>query len=90
MAGIDEYSQASLPGYAQAPWLPAMASALHAADSTRWRRWRLLVTHTVASLLAAHRADTATLVETIKTAFRRIREVDDPAIFICLDRKSVV
>ena len=48
------------------------------------------MTHSVASLLAAHRARTATPVETIKTTFRRIREVDDPAIFISLREEAAV
>ena len=48
------------------------------------------MTHSVLSLLAAHRAHTAAPVETIKTTFRRIREVDDPAIFICLREEAAV
>jgi allophanate hydrolase len=48
------------------------------------------VTHSVLSLLAAHRAQTAAPVETIKATFRRIREVDDPAIFICLREEAAV
>ena len=48
------------------------------------------MTHSVASLLAAHRARTAAPVETIQTTFERIREVDDPAIFISLREEAAV
>ena len=48
------------------------------------------MTHSVASLLEAHRARTATPVETIKATFRRIREVNDPAIFISLREEAAL
>jgi len=48
------------------------------------------VTHTVASLLAAHRTGTSTPLETVRSTFRRIRAVNDAAIFITLRDEAAV
>jgi allophanate hydrolase len=42
------------------------------------------VTETVAAILAAHRAGTMSPVQTVARSFARIREYDDPAVFISL------
>jgi allophanate hydrolase len=42
------------------------------------------VTETVAALVAAHRAGTASPAQTVARSFRRIRDHNDPAIFISL------
>jgi len=42
------------------------------------------VTETVAAIVAAHRAGTLTPVETVARSYRRIRDHNDPAIFISL------
>ena len=39
---------------------------------------------TIAAIVAAHRAGTMTPAETIARTYRRIRDHDDPAIFISL------
>ncbi len=49
------------------------------------------VTETVAEILAAHRAGTLSPAQTVARSYRRIRERDDPAIFISLrDEKEAV
>ena len=48
------------------------------------------MTHTVASLLAAHRAHTSTPLETVHNTFQRIRWVNDAAIFIALREEAAV
>jgi len=48
------------------------------------------LTHTVASLLAAHRSGAVTPMDTIERTFRRIREVADDAIFIALCAEAAV
>ena len=48
------------------------------------------MTGTLASLLAAHRSGKVSPVDTVAHAFARIREVDDPAIFICLREEAAV
>ena len=48
------------------------------------------MTHTVASLLRAHRSGTLTPMDTVKRTFQRIREVADGAIFIALREQSAV
>ena len=40
------------------------------------------MSHTIASLVAAHRADRSAVAETIARCFARIRAYDDPAVFI--------
>jgi allophanate hydrolase len=50
----------------------------------------LLVTRTLASLLAAHRTHTSTPPETVHTTFQRIRTVNDAAIFIALRDEAAV
>src|SRR6266852_4329454 len=42
------------------------------------------VTETVAAIVAAHRAGTASPAQTVARSFARIRDHDDPAIFISL------
>jgi len=46
------------------------------------------VTETIADILAAHRAGTVTPAQTIAHSFQRIREHNDPAIFISLRDES--
>jgi allophanate hydrolase len=46
------------------------------------------VTETIADILAAHRAGTVTPAQTIARSFQRIREHNDPAIFISLRDES--
>jgi allophanate hydrolase len=49
------------------------------------------VTETVAAIVAAHRAGTLTPVETVARSYRRIREYNDPAVFISLrDEKDAL
>jgi allophanate hydrolase len=49
------------------------------------------VSETVAAIVAAHRAGTLTPAETVARSFKRIRDHDDPAIFISLrDEKDAV
>ena len=48
------------------------------------------MTHTLASLLAAHRTHTSTPPETVHTTFHRIRTVNDAAIFIALRDEAAV
>src|SRR4051794_24420496 len=43
-----------------------------------------IVTETVAAIVAAHRAGTVSPVETVARTFQRIRDYNDPAIFISL------
>jgi allophanate hydrolase len=43
---------------------------------------------TIAAILAAHRAGTVTPAQTVARTFRRIRDHDDPAIFISLREES--
>ena len=42
------------------------------------------MTTTVAELVAAHRSGAIALADTIRRVYQRIREIDDPAIFISL------
>ena len=42
------------------------------------------MTETVAAIVAAHRAGTLDPVETVARAFQRIRDYNDPAVFISL------
>jgi predicted component of type VI protein secretion system len=42
------------------------------------------VTETVAAIVAAHRAGTLSPAQTVARSFARIRDHDDPAIFISL------
>jgi allophanate hydrolase len=42
------------------------------------------VTETVAALVAAHRAGSVSPAQTVARSFQRIREHNDPAIFISL------
>jgi allophanate hydrolase len=48
------------------------------------------MTHTLASLLAAHRTHASTPPETVHTTFQRIRTVNDAAIFIALRDEAAV
>ena len=48
------------------------------------------MTGTLASLVAAHRSGKAALGDTVARTFARIREVDDPAIFIALREEKAV
>jgi allophanate hydrolase len=48
------------------------------------------VGETIAALVAAHRAGTVALSDTVARVFERIREVDDPAIFIALREREAV
>jgi len=49
------------------------------------------VTETVAAIVAAHRAGTLDPVETVARAFQRIRDYNDPAVFISLrDEKNAL
>ena len=48
------------------------------------------MTETVGVLVAAHRAGTTSLPETVARVFQRIRDVGDPAIFISLREESAV
>ena len=49
------------------------------------------MTETVAAIVAAHRAGTASPAQTVARSFARIRDQDDPAIFISLrDEKEAV
>jgi allophanate hydrolase len=49
------------------------------------------VSETIADLVAAHRAGTMTPAQTIARSFKRIREHNDPAVFISLrDEKSAI
>jgi allophanate hydrolase len=52
--------------------------------ATERRQGVLCVTETVAAIVAAHRAGTLTPAETVARSYRRIRDHDDPAIFISL------
>ena len=49
------------------------------------------VPETVEAIVAAHRAGSATPVETVARSYRRIRDHNDPAIFIALrDEKDAL
>jgi allophanate hydrolase len=49
------------------------------------------VTETVAAIVAAHRAGTLSPAETVARSYRRIRDYNDAAVFICLrDEKDAV
>src|SRR6202790_3973282 len=49
------------------------------------------VTETVAAIVAAHRAGTVSPAETVARSFKRIRDHNDPAIFISLrDEKQAI
>jgi allophanate hydrolase len=49
------------------------------------------VTETVAAILAAHRAGALSPAQTIVRSFQRIRDHDDPALFISLrDERQAV
>jgi allophanate hydrolase len=49
------------------------------------------LSHTIASLVAAHRADTSAIAGTIRRCFARIRANGDSALFICLrDEKEAL
>ena len=49
------------------------------------------MTETVAAIVAAHRAGTLTPAETVARCYRRIRDHNDPAIFISLrDEKDAL
>ena len=47
-----------------------------------------LVTETVAAIVAAHRAKTTSPAQTVARCFQRIRDHDDPAIFITLRNEA--
>jgi len=47
-----------------------------------------VVTETVADIVAAHRAGTTSPAQTVARTFRRIRDHDDPAIFISLRNEA--
>jgi allophanate hydrolase len=47
-----------------------------------------IVTETIAAIVAAHRAGTATPAQTIARSFQRIRDHNDPAIFISLRNEA--
>src|SRR5260370_25263129 len=60
------------------------------ADSARCRSGPR-VTETAAAIVAAHRVGTASPAQTVARSFARIRDHDDPAIFISLrDEKEAV
>src|SRR6266849_6350196 len=60
------------------------------ADQARSRSGQR-VTETVAAIVAAHRAGTASPAQTVARSFARIRDHDDPAIFISLrDEKEAM
>src|SRR5713101_1454891 len=60
------------------------------ADQARSRSGQR-VTETVAAIVAAHRAGTASPAQTVARSFARIRDHDDPAIFISLrDEKAAI
>ena len=48
------------------------------------------MTETVGALVAAHRAGTTSLPETVARVFQRIRDIGDPAIFISLREEDAV
>ena len=49
------------------------------------------MTETVAAIVAAHRAGTVTPAQTVARSFQRIRDHNDPAIFISLrDEKGAL
>ena len=49
------------------------------------------VTETVAAIVAAHRAGTMTPAQTVARSYQRIREHNDPAVFISLrDEKDAL
>jgi allophanate hydrolase len=49
------------------------------------------VTETVAAIVAAHRAGTVSPAQTVARSFARIREHNDPAVFISLrDEKEAI
>src|SRR5258705_10832847 len=61
-----------------------------AADSARCQSGPR-VTETVTAIVAAHRAGTASPAQTVARSFARIRDHDDPAIFISLrDEKEAI
>ena len=49
------------------------------------------MTETVAAIVAAHRAGTATPAQTVARSYQRIRDHNDPAVFISLrDEKDAL
>src|SRR5258705_12225204 len=64
------------------PTFPSRSLAA-AADSARCQSGPR-VTETVTAIVAAHRAGTASPAQTVARSFARIRDHDDPAIFISL------
>ena len=49
------------------------------------------MTETVAAIVAAHRAGTLTPVQTVARSYQRIRDYNDPAVFISLrDEKDAL
>ena len=49
------------------------------------------MTETIAAIVAAHRAGTSSPIQTIARSYQRIREHDDPAVFISLrDERSAI
>ena len=59
--------------------------------SAAWRDRELRVTETVAAIVAAHRAGTARPRKPWRAALQRIRDHNDPAIFISLrDEKDAL
>src|SRR6478672_2291117 len=64
--------------------LAAAADQAHSRSGPR-------VTETVAAIVAAHRAGTASPAQTLARSFARIRDHDDPAVFISLrDEKAAI
>ncbi|WP_375764567.1 allophanate hydrolase [Bradyrhizobium sp. Pha-3] len=62
-----------------------------ASDASRSRDEAKHVTETVAAIVAAHRAGTMTPAQTVARSYQRIREHNDPAIFISLrDEKGAL
>ncbi|MGL3211543.1 allophanate hydrolase [Bradyrhizobium sp. BR 1433] len=62
-----------------------------ASDASRSRDEAKHVTETVAAIVAAHRAGTMTPAQTVARSYQRIREHNDPAIFISLrDEKDAL
>ncbi|WLA53009.1 MULTISPECIES: allophanate hydrolase [Bradyrhizobium] len=62
-----------------------------ASDASRSRDEAKHVTETVAAIVAAHRAKTMTPAQTVTRCYQRIREHNDPAIFISLrDEKDAL
>jgi allophanate hydrolase len=60
-------------------------------EAKRLFRSEFCVTETVAAIVAAHRAGQLSPAETIARSFQRIRDHNDPAVFICLrDEKDAL